>query len=338
MRLLHSPLLRATVLVLLLVPSWSTRSRLALLGPVAQFSVTPITLVPGNPAQRRLGALVFERGYRLRSPDPAFGGFSSLLVAGERFTLLDDGGNFVRFRLDSAGRVSERAFGALPAGPGSGWEKSERDSESMTQDPVTGLLWVGFENSNEIWCYRPGFAQPIRHAAPRAMRGWPLNGGPEAMVRQHDDSFVILSETARWQRAKGKAALFYDGDPTQLPRQGYRWHYLPPPGLSPTDIAALPDGRLLILNRQFGLLTGFRVVLTLLDPRAIGPGKTVAGREIARFAPPVLHDNFEGISVVTEKDGSTAVWIVSDDNQSALQQSLLLKFRLDETRLGAPHR
>ncbi len=338
MRLRRSPLLHAALLVLLLVPSWSTRSRLALLGPVARFSATPVMLVPGRPTLRRLGALVFERGYRLRSPDPAFGGFSSLLVMGERFTLLDDGGNFIRFRLDSMGRLSQRAFGALRAGPGSGWEKSERDSESMTRDPVTGALWVGFENSNEIWCYRPGLGQAIRHAAPRAMQDWPANGGPEAMVRQRDGSFIILSETSKWPHAKGAAGLFYTSDPTRLPRQGYRWNYLPPRGFRATDMAALPDGRLLILNRQFSATTGFRAVLTLLDPRAIGPGKTVAGREIARFAPPVLHDNFEGISVVTEKDGGTAIWIVSDDNQSVLQQSLLLKFRLDEARLGVRRR
>ncbi len=335
MRLLRHPIIFVVFLVLLLVPSWSTQPRLPLLGDEARFTATPVMLVRGRPTARRLGALVFERGYRLRSADPAFGGFSSLFVEDDRFTLLNDGGNFITFRLDSHGALSDRRSGALPGGPGIGWDKSDRDSESMTRDPKTGAIWVGFENSNEIWCYRPGFTSVLRHAAPRAMHKWPTNGGPEAMVRQADGSFLVLSETGRWPKSKGHAALFYATDPTRLPRKGYRWSYLPPLGFFPTDIAQLPDGRMLLLNRQFNLLRGFRVTMTVIDPRAIAPGKTVVGREIARFAPPVLHDNFEGIAVVREKDGGTAIWIVSDDNQSVFQQSLLLKFRLDDARMAA---
>ena len=39
-------------------------------------------------------------------------------------------------------------------------------------------------------------------------------------------------------------------------------------------------------------------------------------------------DNFEGVAVATPAGGSTIVLIVSDDNFSALQRTLLLAFRL----------
>jgi hypothetical protein len=121
-------------------------------------------------------------------------------------------------------------------------------------------------------------------------------------------------------------------DPTLPDRRGFRFSYRPPAGFKPTDIAELPDGRLLVLNRRFTVVDGFRVVLTLVEPGQIAAGRTVQGRALARFAPPLLSDNFEGIAMVREANGGVGFWIVSDDNQSRLQQSLLLKFRI----VGAP--
>lgn len=335
MRLFRSPWFLSIMALLVFVPGWSTVPRLPLLGARAAFTVEPVALYPAMPARRRIGAMIYERGYRLRSPDPAFGSFSSLIVDRDRFTLLSDGGNIVRFRLDRSGRVSDRTFADLPDGPGIGWEKSDRDSESMTHDPATGTIWVGFENSNAVWAYAPDWSRALRHAAPRAMRTWPVNGGPEAMTRLGDGSFIALSEAGDWPGSKARAVIGvrFDGDPTRASRRGFRFGYRPPVGYKPTGMAELPDGRLLVLNRRFRVTSGFRVVLTLVDPRAIAPGKIVTGPELARFAPPALSDNYEGIAVVRESTGRTAIWIVSDDNQSSLQQSLLLKFRLDDAML-----
>ena len=338
----RAPLFWSIVLLWLGVPSWSTLARLPLLGARPDFSATPVRLYPAASINARLGDLVFDRGYRLTSPDPSFGGFSSLIVMGDRFLLLSDGGNIVRFRLDSNGQLHDRRFAELPDGPGTGWEKSDRDSESMTRDPVSGTIWVGFENANAIWAYRPGLRKALRHAAPKVMQDWPTNGGPEAMVRLHDGSFLVLSETGHWANkdsaAIDRAAIRFTGDPTRNRRQGFRFSYRPPAGFNPTDMAELPDGRLLVLNRRFGLPSGFTAMLTIVDPGAIAPGKTVQGRVIAQFATPVLSDNYEGIAVVREADGGIGIWIVSDDNQSRLQQSLLLHFRLDLARVGARNR
>src|SRR3546814_19813599 len=69
--------------------------------------------------------------------------------------------------------------------------------------------------------------------------------------------------------------------------------------------------------------------LLLVDSRRIAPGAMVDGTEIATFAPPYIHDNFEAVAA-TREGGDTNVWIASDDNQSILQRSLLLKFRMIE--------
>ena len=53
--------------------------------------------------------------------------------------------------------------------------------------------------------------------------------------------------------------------------------------------------------------------------------RKLRGREIARFVPPVLSDNFEGLATRKTPEG-TEIWILSDDNFFPLQQTLLLKF------------
>ena len=325
-------ILLSVLLLLFLVPPWMGESQLPLLGRDAVFEARPVLLDPADPARRRLGQLTWLGGVQLTSSNPAFGGFSSMHVAGDHFTLLSDGGNIVRFRMDSRWRLSERGFAELPAGPGAGWLKEDRDSESMTVDPATGESWVGFEAANAIWRYAPGFTRAEVHSAPPAMADWPLNEGPEAMTRLPDGGFIVIAETRPWHRGgkkgKGRAAIRFSGDPAEHPRAGFLFSYLPPKGYDPSDMAVLPDGRLLVLNRQFRVPFEFAAKLVVIDPAAIRPGALVQGREIATLARPLIHDNFEGLGI-TREGGATIIWVCSDDNQFVLQRSLLLKFRLE---------
>lgn len=313
------------LLLLFLAPTWSGPARRDQLGAVARMAATPLPIRAGS-GDRRVGALRYVRGYRLTSPDPAFGGFSSMMIVDGRFTLLSDGGDLVSFSLDAAGHVGAPRFAGLPAGPGTGWLKEDRDSESLTRDAATGRLWVGFEQWNAIWRYAPGFARAERAARPRAMRRWPSNGGPEAMLRLGDGRFMVLSEQQPGAQGRGRAGLIFPGDPTLPGARPLRFTYLPPADYEPTDAVQWPDGRILILNRRFALPDGFTAVLTVIDPRALQPGARVEGRVVARFAGDVLHDNFEALAVEPRSGRAPLLWIASDDNQNAIQQSLLLAF------------
>ncbi|MEG8047659.1 esterase-like activity of phytase family protein [Sphingomonas aerolata] len=106
-------------------------------------------------------------------------------------TLLSDGGNIVRFHIGDDWRPAGIGFAALPGGPGQGWSKRDRDSESLTIDAATGTAWVGFEYWNAVGRYAAGadgtlLARFEGMVRPRAMREWPDNGGPESMVRLRD--------------------------------------------------------------------------------------------------------------------------------------------------------
>lgn len=315
------------VLGLCLGVAWSGPERRDILGPRANIIATPLRLDPGDPARTKVGALTFLGGVELTSRDAAFGGFSSLSVAGDRFTLLSDGGNIVRFRMAGGFRITDPWFGDLPAGPGSGWRKGDRDSESMTVAP-DGRVWVGFEGANAIWRYGPGLTPPAVGTRPPAMREWDDNGGAESMTRLGDGRFLTIAETSLRPGTSARDALLFDGDPVAQPACGIRFGYVPPAGYDPSDATVLPDGRVLVLNRRLDLPFTWRAALTVIDPRAIRSGQIITGREIARLAPPLTTDNYEGVAI-TREGNATIVWLVSDDNQLVLQRTLLMKFRLD---------
>jgi hypothetical protein len=319
-------LLAAIVLPLALVPHWSREERLALFARGGSMTARTVMIDPGEPARRRVGALTFLGGVALDNGDAAFGGFSAMAVEGDRFTLLSDGGNVVRFRMGGDWRPRAVRFSALPAGPRTGWEKRDRDAESMTRDPATGRWWVGFENANQVWRYAPDLRAGERMAQPAAMRRWRRNGGIEAFARLADGRFVAISESPRRGR-RVRDGIVWPGDPTARPVR-FRFAYRPAPGYDPSDMTQLPDGRLLVLERAWGPPFRWYARLALVELAAIRPGAVVAGRTVAWLAPPLLTDNYEGVAA-TREGGATILWLVSDDNQLFLQRTLLLKFRLD---------
>ncbi|WP_375429211.1 esterase-like activity of phytase family protein [uncultured Sphingomonas sp.] len=322
------------LLVLLIGPGWSGEERVALPGDGARVTAERVALAPGDPAVRRAGALVFLGGVALSSDDPAFGGFSALAVRGERFTLLGDGGTLARFRMGADWTPRGFDLDTLPAGPGMGWRKADRDAEAMAIDPRTGRTWVAFENANAIWRYAPGFARAERWRRSRAMARWPEAGGPESMARLRDGRFLAISETRRpprtadGKRPETRVGLIFAGDPAGRITPVRRFAYRPERGYHPVDMAELPDGRLLVLERGFVPPFRWRTRIALVARGAVRAEATVRGRTVARLVPPIVTENFEGLAV-TREGGATVVWLVSDDNRLPIQRTLLLKFRLD---------
>jgi hypothetical protein len=295
----------------------------------AEMRATPVLLDASDPAHVRVGALTYLGGVRLTSPDPAFGGFSSMRIVGDRVTLLSDAGNLVQFTLGRDWQPRDMRFGDLPGGPGSGWAKWQRDSESLATDPATGTVWVGFESYNAIWRYDRDFRRAERHVQPRAMRKWSEAGGPESMVRLRDGRFVVIGETSRPKGfPQARELLVFDRDPTETRTPPQLFGYVPPAKYDPSDAVELPDGRLLILNRRLSVPGLFTAKLTVLDLRRARPRTLVRGTEIATLESPLIHDNYEALAI-THEDAETILWIASDDNQEIWEQSLLLKFRLD---------
>lgn len=324
-----------TVATLAVVPGWTGDERLALPSMDAVIRSERVPLSTSDPTRTRVGALTYLGGIALSSHDRAFGGFSAMSVVGDAFTLLADGGTVLTFRMGQDLRPQGTRLFSLPAGPRTGWRKRDRDAESMTRDPGTGKVWVGFESVDEIWRYSPGLQRAEQQRESRAMRHWPSAGGIESLARLADGRFVALSEAAPPGQS-ARAGLVWRRDPARS-EPGVAFRYSPGAGYDPSDITQLPDGRLIVVERAFGLPFRWYARLMLVNPARIRPGATVTGREIARLASPLISDNWEAVAA-THEGGATILWLVSDDNQSALQRTLLTKWRLDDERPASPRR
>ena len=317
-----------TILLLAAFPLLATFAPLALYSrpPVpaqTRLAFSPLPLDERDPARRNIGALRYLGGWAIRSNDRRFGGISALHVDGEEVTALSDAGSVIRFRLPDNGRA-EATIVSLPKEKGAARSKGKRDSESMAARK--DRLWIAFEGGNEVWRYSLGELKVQASTAPPAMKGWPDNGGSEAMLRFPDGKFLIFSEAKKMGEGTTEAVLF-DGDPALAGTKARRIAYRAPEGYRITDAAVLPGGRLLFLNRRFAITEGISAKLTLAPKPDWDTAGALSGKEIAHLQPPLAVDNMEALSVTQEK-GRTILWIASDDNFNPLQRTLLLKFAL----------
>jgi hypothetical protein len=160
------------------------------------------------------------------------------------------------------------------------------------------------------------------------MRDWPVNAGSEAMLRLADGRFVLFREEK--SKADGTVeALLFEGDPAIAGTKVTPIRYRPPKGYRITDAATLPDGRLLFLNRRFGLPEVFTAKLTIAPKPPAAGVEILSGEEIAHFELPLAVDNMEALSV-TRENGRTILWLASDDNLNPIQRTILLKLALRE--------
>lgn len=293
-----------------------------------QIELVPLALDETDPERRKVGALTFLNAWELRSDNSDFGGISALAVIGNnRFLAVSDAGTLMGFTLGKSNRMDDSFIAALPGAYGDNVDYRERDSEGMTYDPASGHIWVSYEARHAVRRFSPSLGRIDGIKRLTYAYGWKPNGGVEAIARLRDGRFVMLSETHH--RADGSnSAFLYSGDPVEPGSQTTPFGYRAPEGYRPTDATVLPDGKLLILNRRIGLPQGFSAKLAVLDPAEIGTDVAIAPRTIATLASPLLVDNMEGLAV-TEENERIIVWMISDDNFTALQRTILMKFSLD---------
>lgn len=253
-------------------------------------------------------------------PNLEFGGYSALLALEDRFFAFSDRGSRFSFaRPDGPSPEPGQRPIALQAVPAP-LADDLWDIESATRDPATGSYWLGFEGTHAILRYTPAHGLDGVRLLENEVR-WPANSGAEAMVRLSDGRFVILPEG-------GREGLIFEGDPIEG-GTGRRFTFRnPAPGFAATDFAQLPGGELLLLMRNTILaLPPFESVIAIgPPPRA---GETWAPRIALRLEGIVPSENYEGIESTLMDDGRAAVWIISDDNLSIMQRTLLAKLVFD---------
>ncbi len=295
-------------------------------------SARPVALDPTDRTVQRVGRLHFLGGLDLRSKEAAFGGLSGLDVTSDgQLTAITDRGHWFTARIvrDDAGRLvglADAALGPLLDTKGRPLQGEWRDAEALERLPGGDWL-VSFEQRHRVWRYpaETGGLQgrPAPFQTPKGIAAAPGNGGLEALTPPADGRILMLAESLG--RAGGSRAGWVVGEGGVEPL-GYRTAR----DFKPTDAATLPNGDMLVLSRYFKLLGGFKARLERIPAGAIEGGAVLKGELLARFAPPLTVDNFEGLAVTRDADGATLVYILSDDNFHFLQRTLLLLFRLNE--------
>jgi len=95
-----------------------------------------------------------------------------------------------------------------------------------------------------------------------------------------------------------------------------------------SDCTLLPGGDLLVLERHFTWTTGVAIRLRRVTRSAIVPGALLQGVLLFEADLGYQIDNMEALGVHVAKDGATILTMISDDNFSLLQRTILLQFAL----------
>ena len=300
----------------------------------APFKVESARIKPTNSNGGLNGHLIFLGGFELASKDPRFGGLSGLALSedGNHLYAISDRGYWLTARLhhDSQGvlqRLDSWQMASLLNPSGSVLKGSMRDAEALVRDR-DGSFIVGFERNPRLWRYpasREAFALPPQALPlPADLKKAPSNGGLEAMAILPDRRFVMITERYKDENGTTKGWIMDRNRFSSI-------SYLQSDGFEPTDISPLPNGDLLVLERRYNLLRGAIVRVRRLPATGIRPGARLKGEELALLEPPFEVDNFEGLAVRQHPTAGTLLYMISDDNYSPLQRTLLLQFRLIKT-------
>ncbi|WP_441238982.1 esterase-like activity of phytase family protein [Bradyrhizobium sp. 930_D9_N1_4] len=293
---------------------------------------------PRDRSRVRFGSLQYRSGLVLTSPYRGFGGLSGIRLdaKGERFLAISDQGGWFTGSIRYAGgkMVALDDVEAAPMLNAEGRPITEKrlwyDTESLARDG--NLVYVGLERVNQIMRY--DFAKGGTSArgellpTPPALRKLPTNKGLEAMVavpKGQPLAGTLIAFSERGLDADGNLTAFLIGGPSPGQFSVRRTDKF-----DISDATLLPSGDLLILERKFSWFTGINIRIRAIPLKSIAPNALVDGP--ALFAADLGHevDNMEGIDAHVTAEGETVLTLVSDDNFSMLQRTLLLQFTLVE--------
>ncbi|MCK5424001.1 MAG: esterase-like activity of phytase family protein, partial [Emcibacter sp.] len=271
------------------------------------------TLIPlnhKNASLTKVGKLRYMGGLKITSTKKRFGGISSFVISPDGHQVLgisDRGHWLVADMVYNHNNHLINIKNARMAPLKKNYSQKNRtvsDAEALTAVDGAGYV-VSFESPHALRYFqadRPddfgslftARAQKITFASdlPENYVSLPNNLGIEALTTMPDGRMLAFSESTvnregstqaqGWLIGHGKVeALSYEISPS------YR----------PTDMATLPNGDILVLERHFSLARGMAARLSRLPAMSIKAGETIKGEVIADLAYPFNLDNMEALAV-----------------------------------------
>ena len=298
--------------------------------PIAAFD-------PRDPQRVNFGRLTFRGGMALTSSYSHFGGISAIRVDadGARFLAVTDKGRWLRGRIVYEGTrpagIAEAEMAPVLGSDGKplaarGWY----DTESIAKDG--GTVWLGIERVNRIVSFDVGKdgllarGEPI--AVPPGIARLPNNKGLECLEfvpRSLPLGGTLVAISERGLDHDGNILGFLLGGPSpgefSVKRIG---------DFDISDCAITPTGDLLVLERSFSRRAGVGMRIRHVPLAQVKPEATLDGPALIEADMNFQIDNMEGLSVHRAADGQLVLTLISDDNFSIIQRTLLLQFTLAE--------
>jgi hypothetical protein len=292
-------------------------------GPAVAVQTGPVPLDPADPGRITIGDFRYAGGIAVSSVETSrLHGLSDLVLSpGGRITAVSDDGDLFTASLtfDSAGRlagITDVTLRPLMGADGRTLQgKVSSDAEGLTI-LGDGEIMVSFERSHRIWRYPTGAGRrPVPVAMPAAdMSGQGNNNGMEGLA-----AAPSISADGYWVGIESGSIWFCRlqidcKDIADLPG--------PPAGFRLSSLTTGPGGELVVLHHSYSPATGSRIQVTIVaDPKG---SPTMIGR--FAMSPSSTVDNFEGIAVEQRPNGDWRLYLLSDDNFSANQRTLLIAF------------
>jgi hypothetical protein len=324
---------RFIVIALLFFPLlWATWGWQPLPANHGRVRITSLTAQVQQEDRAALGPFVLEQLWRFSSNDRRFGGYSALVTepSGQLLAVSDRNG-WLRFAAPTREETIKLPMGRNLVHRANKIEREYFDTESAVIDPQDGSLWIGLEDDRHVVRIAKQ-GKPGRFYGIPALRDWPENGGAEAMTRLRDGRWVMLCETCGGGGGGLHLGLLFSGHPGRSAMQ--KFGILLPPGFDPVDMVPMPDGRLMILTRSLSLFPPHFVSrIVLADLSKLDPKHPLPTQELALIEGDKVQENYEGLAMRPEADGTLTVWLISDANDSLVQQTRFMQLRLDPAKL-----
>ena len=297
---------------------------------LSDLKTSQINLFPNDTkASSLLKNLEYVSGLELNSNHEDFGGLSGLIIEdNNNFTTIGDQGIWMTGQLilnnnDELTSISNAKLGYLKNEKNIYLVQSGKlftDAEAV--ELFNGKLIVSFERNHRILSYEKieGVAQLFYDKM--KLLDLPNNGGIEAMTSLKDNSLIFISEDLVDSNDRIVGFRLYENKLSKIfvKKNG---------SFKPTDLSVLPSGDILMLERSFTPIKGAKARISLIKYQDIIESPLITPIYIDTISPPMIVDNFEGISSIKSNSGGYFIFILSDDNFNFLQKTILLQFHWD---------
>ncbi len=275
--------------------------------------------------------LKFLGGISLTSDDKRFGGLSGIdMLDAETALIISDSGWFVRARLvHENGRLVGIADAELDSlFPDGNTEKEVGDAEDVALDPTdrTRGVIVRERQANAMLTFDLEGGRPTNFVPKRV-------GAPDSILRSNKGLESVAYAPATSPLA-GEIITIAE-DPPRGAKDIPGWvagvgafQVVRRNDFDISSARFLPDGDLMLLERRYSPAWGIAMRLRRIPGDTVKVGARLDGEILLEAGMTSQIDNMEGVAVSQDEDGRTILTLVSDDNYSILQRTLILQFAL----------